>query len=262
MSAWGYTWKSSDGVRHEGEMKAASKDEVFAALRAQGIRAIKVFEKERPSDARKWRVVAAVAAAFALLLALVVAVVSMRSDRDEEPSGDDDRPVEGVRRSENEVPPKKPQARTRPIESQVVELVPGVRVATPRPRMHMDISAVTNINEVFRFESERYLTRFACPGADVPQDLPPVPGDLYDALEADILIQPDDSAATVNLKRVVAGLKDEARRHISVGADLREWTDFLIGRQRMEAQYRERIIENFADDDDEMHRRLRAMGFE
>ena len=57
-------------------------------------------------------------------------------------------------------------------------------------------------------------------------------------------------------------MKDEARRHLSVGTDLKEWTAFLIGRQRMEAQYRERIIENFADDDDEMHRRLRAMGFE
>lgn len=37
-----YAYKTSDGVRHEDSMNAASREEVFAALRKQGIKAIKV----------------------------------------------------------------------------------------------------------------------------------------------------------------------------------------------------------------------------
>ncbi|MBO5642899.1 MAG: hypothetical protein J6S51_02720, partial [Kiritimatiellae bacterium] len=37
-----YAYKTSDGVRHEETMNAASREEVFAALRAKGIKAIKV----------------------------------------------------------------------------------------------------------------------------------------------------------------------------------------------------------------------------
>ena len=37
-----YVYKSSDGVRHEAAMEAASREAVFAALRTKGIKAIKV----------------------------------------------------------------------------------------------------------------------------------------------------------------------------------------------------------------------------
>ena len=37
-----YAYKTSDGVRHEDSMNAASREEVFAELRKQGIKAIKV----------------------------------------------------------------------------------------------------------------------------------------------------------------------------------------------------------------------------
>ena len=37
-----YAYKTSDGVRHEDSMNASSREEVFAALRAKGIKAIKV----------------------------------------------------------------------------------------------------------------------------------------------------------------------------------------------------------------------------
>ena len=38
-----YTYKTSDGVRHEGEIKAERRDDAFAQLRKQGIRPIKVI---------------------------------------------------------------------------------------------------------------------------------------------------------------------------------------------------------------------------
>ena len=37
-----YAYKTSDGIRHEDSMDAASREEVFATLRTQGIKAIKV----------------------------------------------------------------------------------------------------------------------------------------------------------------------------------------------------------------------------
>lgn len=41
-----YYYKSSDGVRHDGEMEAPDREEVFIALRRQGIRPIKVMRKD------------------------------------------------------------------------------------------------------------------------------------------------------------------------------------------------------------------------
>ena len=38
-----YAYKTSDGVRHEDSMNASSREEVFTALRARGIKAIKVY---------------------------------------------------------------------------------------------------------------------------------------------------------------------------------------------------------------------------
>ena len=48
MRTWVYSWKSPDGLRHEGEMGAPNKDAVYAALREKGIRAIKVTERIQP----------------------------------------------------------------------------------------------------------------------------------------------------------------------------------------------------------------------
>lgn len=45
MAKFVYYWKGSDNVRHEGEIDAANRDAAFAALRAQGIHAIKVEPK-------------------------------------------------------------------------------------------------------------------------------------------------------------------------------------------------------------------------
>jgi hypothetical protein len=48
MRDWVYTYKTSDGLRHEGEMSADCKDDVYNKLRDQGIRAIRVQERIVP----------------------------------------------------------------------------------------------------------------------------------------------------------------------------------------------------------------------
>ena len=55
MRTWVYCYKSSDGLRHEGEMSAPGKDDVYAALRKRGIRAIKVSERIVPIERKGFR---------------------------------------------------------------------------------------------------------------------------------------------------------------------------------------------------------------
>ena len=45
---YGYSYKTSDGIRHESTFEAKSNEAVFAALRAQGIKPMKVWEIHSP----------------------------------------------------------------------------------------------------------------------------------------------------------------------------------------------------------------------
>ena len=75
-----YAYKTSDGVRHEAAMEAESRDAVFAALRAKGIRPIKVVAADGSKangevrGVRRRTVVAAVVGA-AVVTAIVTAVI-------------------------------------------------------------------------------------------------------------------------------------------------------------------------------------------
>ena len=66
-----YYYKTSDGLRHEAEIDAPSRDEAFAALRERGIRPIKVIAKEAPvpKGGMRWRMTA-----LAVAIAAVIAV--------------------------------------------------------------------------------------------------------------------------------------------------------------------------------------------
>lgn len=48
MRNWTYSYKTSDGIRHEGEISAPTKDAVYSTLRSRGIRAIRVEERIAP----------------------------------------------------------------------------------------------------------------------------------------------------------------------------------------------------------------------
>lgn len=48
MRSFSYSYQDAQGLRHEGEVKAASKDDAYAELRKQGIRPIKVTERIVP----------------------------------------------------------------------------------------------------------------------------------------------------------------------------------------------------------------------
>ena len=82
MRTWIYTYKTSDGLRHEDEMSASSKDEVYAALRARGIRAIRVTERIVPVVRRGFRGLRKrdwlLIASGVLVIAVVIAIAAFR----------------------------------------------------------------------------------------------------------------------------------------------------------------------------------------
>ena len=93
MSKFSYAYKTSDGVRHTGEMNAPSKDAVFETLRKQGIRPIKVTAVSPfNTDSRKRLPGLVIALSVVLVVALVAStIVFARHEgaRHEDIPGDD-----------------------------------------------------------------------------------------------------------------------------------------------------------------------------
>jgi len=83
-----YAYKTSDGVRHEDEITANSREEVFEALRSRGIKAIKVVAADgskangEPSVQGRKRM-----ALVALLLGLAIGAVAVYFAQPEKPGG-------------------------------------------------------------------------------------------------------------------------------------------------------------------------------
>ena len=231
-----YYYKTSDGVRTRGTMKARNKEQVFAALRGQGIKAIKV---ERTG----WRF-----PLWSLLLAAaaVGAIVAT-----------------GAWSFGRPVPRPARRGGVTAVESQVVE-VPRLRTAKPRARKRIEGVRELELAKVFRHPAEEYLAQFAEPGREVKADrrgevTAMLEDDLADAIEDEIEIAAGDSPAAVELKRVVAGLKDEAATLLASGKGIAEIRDWFEGRQRMEAEYR-RMILSGSETTEEKNARLRAIG--
>lgn len=255
-----YYYKTSDNVRHEAEMSASSRDEVFAVLREKGIRPIKVVAEEDEANVDRGfkgdkggkglRGVGALVLAAGMALGVAVWLM--------------------VRRSGNVTHQPQPQPAKRgvvryDVESNVVQVrTDGARVAQPRPRRFMPEFAhgMTATNSLKR-ASERLLAFFAMPGEPLPDNLPPVDDtlteDFYESLGEDILVEADDSVAVAELKGIVARLKNEAEVYLRTGRGLTDYIDYLRQRQRMEVRYRQEIMRDYSGE--EAAGMLRSMGF-
>lgn len=230
---WRYAWKSSDGSRHEGTIDAETRDGAFAALRERGIRPIKVTQVLRLRDrlALLARSLAFVTALVAFSAAVTTSLVVTRGLGPDGPSDAD---------------------------------APGGQVANPMPRKQLDTAGL-DLGLVFRYESERYLARFASPGrVDCgAADDAGLPADIHDALESPIVIRADDSRTVVDLKRIVAGIKRDVSLFASIGKSPEEIGEWLATRQLMEANYRQQLIggrERDVRSKAAVNEKLRALG--
>ena len=124
-------------------------------------------------------------------------------------------------------------------------VAPGAGVpAKAMPRRQVDGVAEVAVDTVFARPSERFLACFAQPGetnsfAALTAD---VEDDFFDALDSPVLVRASDARAAAELKRIVAGLKEEARMLVHAGWTVRDIAERFKERARMEADYRARAI--------------------
>ena len=210
-----YAYKTSDGVRHEATMNASSREEVFATLRKQGIKAFKVVAADGSKangeihGVRK-RVVAVLVAFVALGVGIVAYLSGTRSSGDLGDSattafamGQDRRQVIG--------------------DAMIIEK--GIR---------------NGWSDVFTLEGERFLASFAIPGVKAGQRNTSEK-EFAAALEHKCTVETSDSLEARQIKAMVEGMKNEARRYLAAGGTVVEYGKRLTERQDAEIAIYNRV---------------------
>lgn len=195
-----YAYKTSDGVRHEDSIEAASREAVFEALRAKGIRPIKVVAADgskangEVNGIRKRVLVLSVVGAA--LLAGLLSFFAPRTSRLALPSH---------------------SPRRQPIGDIAV----------------IEKGALTGWPDIFPEEGERFLAGFAVPGVPVSVRNT-TQGEIEAALKRKILPEESDSLEARQIKAMVEGMKDELREFIAAGGTIVEYGNRLVARQEEE----------------------------
>ena len=213
MRTFLYTYQDSAGLKHEGVLSAPGKDEAYAELRRQGIRPIRVTERIAPivrsglKGLRKrdmWLLLG-----VALILGVVVALWATST--------------------------RAPKALKKRAEK---SLVSSAIVGTAKPRHFVDLSAL-DLAAALPNPTDRYLARYALPGEYLVVEGAEL---TIEGLNALVEFDPADPAELVELKQILVGLKDEARKYVAMSNGLERFAAFLDERQAMERQYRAQIL--------------------
>ena len=208
-----YAYKTSDGIRHEDSMNASSREEVFEALRAKGIKAIKVVAADGSKANGEVRGVRK--RAVAILVALVAVLTGLA--------------VYLFGRSAENYQPSTINYHLSPTRRQVIGDVAiiekGIR---------------TGWAEVFEREGDRFLASFAIPGVPAGQRSTSEE-ELRRALEGKVAPQPTDSIEVQQIKAMVEGMKEEARRYIAAGGSPVGYGKRLVERQEAEIAIYNRV---------------------
>lgn len=229
-----YVYKSSDGVRHVGEMIAPSRDEAFQTLRAKGIRPIKVTAADGSKENGEVRVVGVRKRVTVVLVVVSIALGmtfgSYYVTRTNEPYLTDNAAVEFVQPAHQ-----------------------AIKIAKPLPRQMIqgDRSRIENLpTNLFSTVAEAYLARFAEPGRDfggvIASTLATNDVALLEMLNAPIHIAADEFSEHLDLKRITAGIKREMRQYIRGGGTPQEYLTELVMRQQKEISYRRKASQKLA----------------
>ncbi|MBQ3289140.1 MAG: hypothetical protein IJH50_06990 [Kiritimatiellae bacterium] len=192
-----YAYKTSDGARHEASMSAASREAVFEALRAKGIRPIKVVAADGSKANGEVRGVRKRAVAALVLLAAIAAAAIVAY-------------FDGSRSS---------------IEP----------VSSPRHQIYGDPAIITgfehgDFERALKREGDRLLARFAQPGEVMcaknvdwkhlsPVELEKFVNYVRDELASsgDLKIEESDCREVRELKQIVNGMREEMREYLDNG---------------------------------------------
>ena len=199
-----YEYRTSDNVRHEGTVSAASRDAAFAALKAQGIRPGSVreapgFFNKLFGKGKRW---IAIAVLSALCGVLCVAFF-------------------GTRRTVSAPLSDLDSMTRRQVIGDTAIIEKGIR---------------TGWADVFPEEGERFLASFAIPGVPAGQRNTSE-REIEEALARKVGAMPDDGIEVRQIKSMVEGMKDELRRFIEKKGTVIEYGQRLVQRQEQELSY-------------------------
>ena len=242
-----YAYKTSDGVRHEAAMDAASREEVFEALRAQGIRAIKVVaadgSKANGAEKDSKRTTASVVVAATVLIAAAIAggawwLVGRGGRGATVLPSDETQSTGGEAKTTSFL-----TAQTRrQVIGDVAVIEKGIR---------------TGWADAFEREGDRFFASFAIPGAEAGQRNTSEE-ELRRALESAVEATPDDSLEIRQIKAMVEGMKEEARRYIAAGGTAVGYGQRLVERQEAEIAIYGRV----KSDIEAAHKKMDSSAFE
>lgn len=210
-----YAYKTSDGVRHEDSMNAASREEVFETLRKRRIKAIKVVAADGSKangeihGVRK-RVVAALVAFVAVGVGVVAYFGGTRTGGNLGGSSAKDFETDQARRQ---------------VIGDAAIIEKGIR---------------NGWSDVFQLEGERFLASFAIPGVKAGQRNTSEK-EFTAALEHKCSVEASDSLEARQIKAMVEGMKNEARRYLAAGGSIVEYGKRLTERQDAEITVYNRI---------------------
>ena len=206
-----YAYKDSDGKRHEAAIEAPSRDAVFAALREQGIRPIKVVAADgskangAPVGVRRRVVVVSILVAVVAAVGATTAFLRIV------------RPTPEMNAFQTD------QTRRYPIGDAAI----------------IEKGILTGWSDVFEHEGDRFLASFAVPGVKAAQRNTTV-DEIKAALERSVSIAKDDGLEARQIKAMVEGMKSEARAYISAGGSVVNYGRRLTERQDAEIAAYER----------------------
>lgn len=231
---FGYSYKTSDGIRHESTFEAKSNEAVFAALRAQGIKPMKVWEIHSPYYiSKRTRLI--------IILTLALAASLVYTIR--------------LRHSALRTPHSALTAPRHQIYGD--------------PATWEDIER-DNFATVFPDIGDRILAAYAIPGRIPPGSLNLSRQDLLKRMaeckDKDIAFDAADSNEATELKKIVQGMKEELRWYVADGVgSVESYLNRLRERQEEEIRIYERTkneLENCTDNAlrEERNAALRAMG--
>ena len=209
-----YAYKTSDGTRHEATMVAKSREEVFAELRKQGIKAIKVIAADGSKANGEVRGVRKrVVTALVVFVALAVGVVAYFSGT----------------RTGGVSAPSEPSFTTDQDRRQIIG-----------DAAIIEKNIRNGWSDVFELEGERFLASFAIPGVKAGQRNTSEK-EFQAALDHRCEVKPTDSLEVQQIKAMVEGMKNEARRYIAAGGSIVEYGKRLTERQDAEISVYSRV---------------------
>ena len=206
-----YAYKTSDGIRHEDSINASSREEVFEALRAKGIKAIKVMAADGSKANGEVRGVrkrvVAVLVALAAVCAGVIAYLG------------------GERTGASVAPEFETSETRRQVIGDVAVIEKGIR---------------TGWADVFEREGDRFLASFAIPGIAAGQRSTSEE-EIRRVLDRKVEAKPTDSIEIRQIKAMVEGMKEEARRYLAAGGTVVGYGRRLVERQDAEIAIYNRV---------------------